>query len=148
MENWGHVPLTPEQTDQFIEEMKLVVVPELTYIAFIQDQCVGMSLTLKDANPAIKKANGRLFPFGLIRILLEMKKITRLRTIAMGVLKEYRHRGIDIVFYLNTIEHGTGMGYTESECSVIVETNTRMIAALEDLHAKRYKTYRFYEKAI
>ncbi len=35
-----------------------------------------------------------------------MRKIRRLRTIAMGVLKEHRHRGLDILFYLNTIEEG------------------------------------------
>ena len=148
MENWGHVPLTNEQLDHFVEELKLVIVPELTYLAFIKDKCVGMSLTLKDANPAVKKANGRLFPFGLFKIMREMKKIKRLRTIAMGVLKEYRHRGIDLAFYLNTIEQGTKMGFTESECSTIVETNTRMIGALEDLYARKYKTYRFYEKSI
>jgi len=148
MENWGHVPFTDGQLEDLKEELKYVVVPELTYLAFIDDKCVGFSLTAKDANPALKKANGRLFPFGLIKMLLEMKKINRLRTIAMGVLKEYRHRGLDTLFYINTIEEGVKMGYTESECSIIVETNQRMIGALEHLQAERYKTYRFYQKEL
>lgn len=148
MENWGHVPLTEGQLKSMAAELKLVAVPELSYFAFEKDECIGFSLTLLDANPAIKKANGRLFPFGIFKIMLAMKKIKRLRTIAMGVLKEHRHRGLDVLFYLNTVERGVQMGYTESECSIIVETNTRMIGALEDLEAKRYKTYRFYEKEI
>ncbi len=148
MENWGHVPLTERQIQDFAEELKLVVVPEVTYFAFYKGECIGFSLSIKDINPALKKANGRLFPFGLIKILLASRKLTRLRTIAMGVLKEHRHRGIDIAFYLKTIEEGTRLGYVESECSIIVETNHRMIGALEDLSAKRYKTYRFYEKPI
>jgi len=148
MQNWGHVPLTDGQLKHLAKELKLVVVPEVTYLAYLDGECIGFSLSIKDANPALKKANGRLFPFGLIKILLGMRKINRLRTIAMGVLDEYRHRGIDITFYLNTIEEGIKLGYVESECSIIVETNHRMIGALEDLNAERYKTYRFYEKEI
>lgn len=147
-ENYGHVPLTDRQIDDFKEELRYVVVPELTYLAFLHDNCIGFSLTIKDANPAIKQANGRLFPFGLFKIMLGMRHVKRLRTFAMGVLEEYRNRGLDIVFYLNTIENGINMGYTESECSVIVETNNRMIGALEDLNAEHYKTFRFYEKKL
>jgi len=148
MENWGHVPLTDNQIKHLAEELKLVVVPELTFFAFVDGECVGFSLSVKDVNPALQKANGRLFPFGIFKILFGMRKVSRLRTIAMGVLKEHRHRGIDIAFYLNTIEKGVTMGYVESECSIIVETNQRMITALEDLSAERYKTYRFYEKRL
>ena len=148
MGNWGHTPLTDKQYEHFVSELKLVIKPELTYFAEVDGKTVGFSLTVVDANPAIKRANGRLFPFGLIKILLGLKKIKRLRTLAMGVLPEYRHRGLDIAFYLETIDVGKRLGFEESECSVIVETNERMIRALEDLGAKKYKTYRIYEKSI
>lgn len=148
MDNWGHVPLTDRQIKDLKQELKYVVEPHLTYLAFLNGECIGFSLSAKDANPALKKANGRLFPFGLLKITIGMKKIHRLRTIAMGVLKEHRHKGLDILFYLNTIEEGIKMGYTESECSMIVETNQRMIGALEHLQAERYKTYRFYQKEL
>ncbi len=147
-ENWGHVPLTEGQIEDLKDELKYVVEPKLTYLAFLDGECIGFSLSVKDANPALKKANGRLFPFGLVRMLLELRKVSRLRTIAMGVLKEHRNKGLDILFYLNTIEEGIAMGYRESECSIIVETNDRMINALEDLQAERYKTYRFYQKEL
>ena len=148
MENWGHVPLTKGQLNDLKNELKYVVEPRLTYLAFLDHQCIGFSLSIKDANPALKKANGRLFPFGLIKMMLAMKKINRLRTIAMGVLKEHRNKGLDILFYLNTIEEGIPMGYTESECSIIVENNHRMIKALQYLQAENYKTYRFYQKNL
>ncbi len=146
MENWGHVPLTEGQINDLAEELKMVIVPELTYFAMYHGECIGFSLSIKDLNPALQKANGRLFPFGLLKILWAGRKVRRLRTIAMGVLKEHRHRGIDIAFYLKTIEQGSKLGFEDSECSIIVESNQRMIGALEDLSAERYKTYRFYEK--
>ncbi len=148
MENWGHVPLTEGQILDMVHELKMVIVPELTFFALYHGECIGFSLSVKDVNPALKKANGRLWPFGLLKLLLAMRKVTRLRTLAMGVMKEHRHRGIDIAFYLKTIEVGLKLGFVDSECSIIVETNDRMIGALEDLSADRYKTFRFYEKQI
>jgi len=147
-ENWGHLPFTETQFKYLFAEMKRVAVPELTYFAEAGGRTIGFSLTIKDANQALKRARGRLFPFGLLKILWGLKKVSRLRTIVMGVLKEYRNRGIDTVFYLNTIENGRKMGYTESECSMVVETNTKMLKALEAIGARRYKTYRLYEKPI
>jgi GNAT superfamily N-acetyltransferase len=147
-ENWGHVPFADSQLLHLASELKQAIIPELTYLAYDNGKCVGFMMNVWDANPALKKANGKLFPFGIIKILLEMKKIKRVRTVAMGVLKEYRHRGIDVAFYINAYEQGLKLGIQEAECSVIVETNQRMIGALEDLDAKRYKTYRFYEKKI
>lgn len=147
-ENWGHVPLTDEQLNHFVQELKQVVVPELSYLAYNHSRCIGFSLSIKDINPALRAANGRLLPVGLIKLLWALRSIDRLRTFAMGVLKEYRNRGIDIAFYLNTIEKGRQMGYNESECSLIVESNHRMINALSHLSAEPYKTFRFYQKSI
>jgi GNAT superfamily N-acetyltransferase len=148
MENWGHVPFAEAQLAHLAKDLKQVVIPEITYLAYLNGKCIGFMLNIWDANPALAKAKGKLFPFGLFKILFEMKKIKRVRTIAMGILKEYRHRGIDIAFYMNGYEKALTMGIEETECSVIVETNHRMIDALEDLDARKYKTYRFYEKKI
>ena len=148
MDNWGHVPLTEGQLNYMAGELKHVAVEELSYFAYVEDECIGFSLTLKDANPALQKAYGRLLPLGLVKMLIEMRKIKNLRTIAMGVMPEYRHKGLEIAFYLNTIEQGRRLGFQQSECSIIVETNKRMIGSLEELNAKQYKTYRFYEKVF
>lgn len=148
MENWGHVPLTDGQIKDMVNELKMVIVPELTYFALYHGECIGFSLSVKDINPALKSADGRLFPFGMIKLLWNIRKVTRLRTLAMGVMKEHRHRGIDIAFYLRTFQAGVKMGFVDSECSIIVETNDRMIGALRDLSAERYKTFRFYEKQL
>lgn len=148
MENWGHVPFSKKQLAHLAKDLKQVIIPEITYLAYSNGQCIGFMLNIWDANPALAKANGKLFPVGIFKILSEMKKVRRVRTIAMGILKEYRHRGIDIAFYINGYEKAKTMAIDETECSVIVESNHRMIGALEDLDARKYKTYRFYEKEI
>jgi ribosomal protein S18 acetylase RimI-like enzyme len=147
-ENWGHTPLTEGQYEMISSELKLILVPELTLLAYVDGKMVGFSITLIDANEAIKKANGRLFPFGILKILLGVKKCKRLRIFALGILKEYRNRGLDVVLYLDIMDQGKKLGYKDADCSLIVENNERMIRALEAFGAKRYKTYRLYEKPI
>lgn len=146
--NWGHLPLTDKQFETFYEELKMVSIPELTIFAEDMGKTVGFCVSIADANPGLKILNGRLYPWRLFRALREIKKSRKIRTIIMGVLPEYRGRKIDDVFYLKTIETGVGMGFNQSDCSLIVETNVKMINALKALKAERYKTYRIYEKQI
>jgi len=146
--NWGHLPLTDKQFDTFFKELKMVAIPELSIFAEDGGRTIGFCISVADANMGLKILNGRLYPWRLIRALREIKKSRKIRTIVMGVLPEYRGRNIDDVFYLKTIETGVGMGFNASDCSLVVETNRKMIDALAVLNADRYKTYRIYEKDI
>jgi GNAT superfamily N-acetyltransferase len=146
--NWGHLPLTDKQLDALIEELIQVIVPELVIFAEKDGKTVGYIISIPDANPAFKALNGHLYPWRIIKALRAIKKVKKIRTIIMGVLPEYRGQKIDDVFYLRTIEDGIRLGFLESDCSLIVETNYKMIGALKPLKADRYKTYRIYEKAL
>jgi len=146
--NWGHLPLTEKQFGMLYDELKMVYIPELTIFAEKQGETIGFILSLPDINPQLRILNGHLYPWRLLRFFLNAKKTKKIRTIIMGVLPEYRGQKIDDVFYLRTIEDGIAMGFTESDCSLIVETNKKMIGALKPLKAERYKTYRIYEKDI
>jgi GNAT superfamily N-acetyltransferase len=146
--NWGHLPITEHQFSFFANALRMVVKPELVIIAEHHGKPVGFTLAVPDVNQAMKSANGRLFPFGLVRMLWGMRNINRVKLFMLGVLPEYRRKGLDIVFYVETLERGKKMGYLEADCSVIVETNTSMIRAAEHFGAKRHKTYRHYSKPI
>lgn len=146
--NWGHLPLTDKQTQMIAQDLKMIAIPELAIFAEKDGQTVGFIISLPDVNPALACLNGRLYPWRIVKFLWEMRKIKRVRTIIMGVLPEHQGRHIDDIFYLRTIEDGIAMGYTESDCSLIVETNRAMIRALKPLAAAPYKTYRIYERPV
>lgn len=146
--NWGHLPLTERQMHTLYDELKMVAIPELTLFAEHNGKTVGFCISIADANQALKVLNGRLYPWRLPRAFKSIKETKKIRTIIMGVLPEYRGRHIDEVFYLKTIETGIAMGYNASDCSLVVETNRKMISALKHLKAERYKNYRIYEKKI
>jgi hypothetical protein len=109
---------------------------------------VGFSLTLPDFNQALRHANGRLFPFGLLKLLWHARRIDRARVFALGLRPEHRDKGIDAVFYLRAFKAGQELGHTTGECSWILEDNWKMRRALEKVGAGAYKRYRVYQKAL
>lgn len=145
-DNWGAVPMSEEEVMALAKELKFVIDPDIALVAELHGEPIGFSLSLPDINQALKKANGRLFPFGLIQILQKKRHLTAMRVFAMGVLNEYRHRGIDTIFYQRTLEAGLRKGYLTAEMSLINESNKPMRRVLERLGARIYKTYRMYDK--
>jgi hypothetical protein len=66
----------------------------------------------------------------------------------MGVKPEFQKRGIDSVFYLETIKNGNRGRYKGAEISWVLEDNMAMRQTAEKLGAKIYKTYRIYNKRL
>ena len=145
--NWGHVNFTDKEFERLKNALKLMYVDQLTFFAEYNGKPVGFALSVYDANEAVKKMNGRLFPFGFIHFL-NLKNTRHFRLFAMGVLEEYRHLGLEIAMNMNVIEKGLELGFTEAEESLIVETNEKMLNTMDHLKADRYKTYRIYAKEI
>lgn len=146
--NWGFVPLTDSEIKHIAESLKMAIDPEIVYMAEENGKPVGFSLAVPDMNQALKHANGRLFPFGLFKILWHKRKIDGVRVIIMGVIPEYQRRGIDTVFYWETYRHGVAKGYKWGEFSWILDNNTMMNRASKLVGAHIYKTYRIYQKPI
>jgi GNAT superfamily N-acetyltransferase len=147
-QNWGHVPWTDREFARLVDAVKRIALPELSFVAEIEGKPVGVALSIADANVAIKKINGRLFPFGFLTMLWGLKKTDRFRHILMGVLENHRNKGIEIAFYTNIVENAKKYGFREVEMSNIVETNYSMRNSLKHFPVRIYKTYRLYEKEI
>lgn len=146
--NWGHVPFTDSEIKRFTNELVRIVVPELSLFAEKDGKVVGFTLSTYDANVAVKKINGRLFPFGFLILLKNLKRTDRFRLIMMGVLEEYRSRGIEHALYMTIAKNGLDMGFKELEMSLVVETNTAMVRIMEKFPVEVYKTYRIFQKKL
>ena len=83
-----------------------------------------------------------------LRMLLGRRKLKLLRVFAMGVQEEYRARGVDALFYYETVKRAIQAGYTVGEASWILANNDMMNRAIEMMGAEVYKTYRIYEKQL
>ena len=144
-ENWGFIPMDPEEFYFSAKEMKTMVNENLLLIAEWKGEPIGFSMTIPDFNLAMKRVRGKLFPFGILRFLMDRKKITYARTLLLGVLPEHRRKGVDVMMVLRSYKAAIKGGITAGECSWILEDNTPMNNILEKLGAKIYRTYRIYD---
>ena len=70
---WGFTPLSEGEVEHMAATLKHLIVPEMTTVAEIDGRPVGAQFGLLDYNPRIKQIDGRLFPFGFMRLLWNKK---------------------------------------------------------------------------
>jgi GNAT superfamily N-acetyltransferase len=103
---------------------------------------------LPDVNQPLLHVNGRLFPFGWIKYLWYRREIDTFRGLIMGVIEEYRERGIDALMYVEAAKEAFRKGYKRCEMSWILEDNVMMNRIIQRIGGEVYKTYRIYEMVL
>jgi hypothetical protein len=142
------VPKTEAELDRMARDLKRLIDPELALFAFVHGEPAGFSLALPDWNQAFRNLNGRLFPFGFLKLLRDRRRINLLRVYTTGVRPRFRNLGLDAIFYYETWVRGVGRGLLGGEFSWVLEDNVNMRNTLENMGARRYKTYRIYERPL
>jgi GNAT superfamily N-acetyltransferase len=147
--NWGFSPVGKEEFEHIAKDLKLIIDNDLAHIAEVNGEPIGFTVALPDLNSAlIKVKRGRLLPFGIFKLLWHKRKIHKIRTALMGVIPEYRGKGVDALLHRESIIRGLAKGYDASELSWLLETNTEMIRVAEKIGGFKDKTYRIYGKAL
>ncbi len=152
-QNWGFVPLTEHEVQKMADDFKLILDPHVALIAEVNGLPVGICVGLPNLNEAIRDLNGRLFPFGFLKLLYRVKrrKIKSGRVILLGIKKEYRGSvlgALSVLFYVEIGQRGRARGFRASELSWTLEDNEKINRGIELMGGERYKTYRIYEKSL
>ena len=150
----------PKEWDDFIppsdKEIELIAKqlvpfadPDLIYIARNSEGIpIGFNISLPDYNQVLKKLNGRLLPFGILKFLYLKQNINKVRFFVLFVVPEYRNKGVTSAIYLQSYKKAVEKGYNFVEGSTIWEYNTRMKNDIEKFGGELYKTYRIYIKKL
>jgi GNAT superfamily N-acetyltransferase len=149
--NWGHVPMTDAEFDQLAHDLRQIVDPEMVFLLEHEGIPVAFSISLPNLNQALQHvSDGRLFPLGLPKLLAyaQFGGIYEVRMPLMGVRKEYQGRALDSLLVLATIENGPPNGYDACEMSWVLDTNRRLINAIESVGAAVDKEYAMFEKPL
>src|SRR5450631_3006088 len=151
---WLFLPMNEEEFDGIVARLRPLVRvrPELCLIAEVRGEPVAFSITLPDANRAIQAAHGYLtnwgLPLGLARMAWATRGIERLRVLLFGIKPGFRRRGLDALLYLETLRTARRLGYDGGELGWVTEDNELMVRAIESMGARRYKTYRIYDRPL
>jgi hypothetical protein len=145
---WGFVPLSPAEVAHQAKGLRYLLAPELTTIIEVDGKPIGAGLGLLDFNPLIKQINGRLLPFGFLKLMLGKKKIKRVRLMSTNVLPEYQKWGFGLLALERMLPDALAMGIETGEFSWVLESNHLSRASLERGGLTRNKTYRVYDRSL
>ena len=142
---WGFAPMSEAEVDHMADSLRHLIVPELTAIAEVDGVPVGVTFGLLDYNPRIKKIDGRLFPFGFLRLLTNKRALTSVRIIATNVVPEYQKWGLGLTLLAKLVPSALAWGIKEAEFSWVAESNHLSYKSLKRGGAKITKSYRIYD---
>jgi len=147
--NWEYYPLSPGDGKYAVDNVFLVADPRLIKVITHGDDIVGFLFAFPDVSAALQRAKGHLFPFGLIDLLLEMKRTKTVSGNGTGILPEYQGTGGNALMY--TEMGKTVFGYKQFEhveMTQVAETTRQMRADLKNLNGVEYKNHRVYHREI
>lgn len=153
-DNWGFVPATDAEARKIAQDMKLILDEDLAFFAEIDGRPVGLCVTLPNLNEAIRDLDGKLFPFGIAKLLWRMKvkgpKSARL--MMLGLRRELRgikrYGGLSLAMYVEVSKRGSKKGIEWGELSWTLEDNHPINLGIKAMGAKVYKKYRVFERDL
>jgi hypothetical protein len=155
IENWKYIPFTEAELDHAVKELKMIIREDFTYIAEIDGVPQAMMVTLPNINEIIRDLNGKLFPFGIFKLLWRLKIKPSFKTVRvplMGVRTEYQNSRLSGIMSFGLFEacrqSAIKIGCEQAELSWVLEENTRLSKLLESIGCVKYKTYRLYQKDL
>ena len=148
IDNWGFSPVTEAEVRAMAHDLKPVLQPK--GVLFAEDakgRPIGFAIALPDVNSLLTGLNGRLFPFGWIKLLRGLPRLRRYRMFALGVIPEYHGKAVDSLLYRALYE----ALYTPDiwmEINYVLEDNYPMNNAIRKLGARPSRRYRIYQAEI
>ena len=144
--NWGFVKYTEAEFDHLAKELKMIVDPNIALFVEVNGKMAGLAIALPDINQVLKHTNGRLLPFGIFKLLNAKRYIDQARLPILGLMPEFRNKGLELVLINEIFKRGAAKGYMRGECSWVLEDNDAMNDGIRAAGCTLYKTYRLYQK--
>jgi GNAT superfamily N-acetyltransferase len=149
IKNWEYYPFTQGDVDYAVQNVFMVADHRLIKLIMHGDDIVGFLFAFPDASAALQRAKGHLFPFGIVDLLLEMKRTKTVSGNGMGILPEFQGTGGNALLYY---ELGKivldDFHFKFVEMTQVAETTKQMRADLKNLNGVEYKNHRVYRKEI
>jgi hypothetical protein len=147
-EIYGFVPLEDNEKQEMASRYMMILNPKFVKVVEAPDGVVGFAIGIPDISEAVRISEGRLFPFGILRILIALKKSKKLLMLLGGVRKDYRNKGLDVLMAVKMLQACMDYNMELIDLHLILEKNTRMRAECERIGGQIIKRFRIYQKSL
>jgi GNAT superfamily N-acetyltransferase len=145
---YGFVPLDEEEARDLARRYLPLIDPRFLKTVAKDDRIIAFVLGIPNMNDGLRKAKGRLFPFGIFQILRAAKRSKQLDLLLGAIEKEYRGRGLDVMLGGAMMRSAIDAGFECIDSHHELETNTRIRAEMERVGGKVYKRFRIFQKQL
>ncbi|MEJ2600608.1 MAG: hypothetical protein P8Z00_19905 [Anaerolineales bacterium] len=143
--NWEYYPLTQREVDFVVSNILTIAVPSLIKVIVHDEDVVGFLFGFPDVSAALQRTKGRLLPFGIIDLLLEMRRTNWIALNGTGILPEFQGRGGNALMYSEMEKTITESGrFLHADLTQVAESAVNMRHDLENVGGKAYKNHRVY----
>lgn len=146
--NWEYYPLSDREIKLLVDNLMIVADPKLFKIITYEDKLVGFLLAFPDISASLQRHNGKLTPFSIIDMLLDLKKTKWVAINGAGVLPQYQGRGGMALLYDEMEKTIRDYGFIHGEMTQVAESAVQMRKDLLNLGGQPYKNHRVYRKRI
>ncbi len=147
-EIWGYYPLDDAEAKLSGEQLITIASPEMIKVVLKGDKLIGYIFAFPDVSPALQASKGRLWPFGWIRFLHEMKHTRVISGNGMGMLPEYQGLGAIALLYTELMKTVKARKATFSDAAQVAETNMKSMGEMQAANIQWYKTHRIYKLTL
>jgi hypothetical protein len=146
--NWEYYPLSPEEIRFLTDTILAVADPHLVKIIARGDEVVGFLFAFRDLSAALQRGGGRLLPFGILDLLLEMRRTRWVAINGAGVLPELQGRGGNALLYCEMEKTIREAGFHHADLTQVAESAVQMRRDLETIGGVAYKNHRVYARSL
>ena len=148
---YEYTRLTDEQIDGYVKQYVPVLNKDL--VAFVvndQDQLVGFAVTMPHISAAVRKAKGRIFPFGWIHLLpaLSPRHTPIVEPLLIGILPEYQSKGVVVLMFKYLLDNYQRLGIRQMLLNPQLEENHKVQNLWNMFESRQYQRRRCYVKDI
>jgi hypothetical protein len=153
-DNFHFVPMTEPELAKMASDMKFILDEQIALIAEIDGKPAAIALALPNLNELIHDLDGKLFPFGALKLLYrtKFKRPKSALLILLGVKGAFRSKkrygALSTALYVEMAKRGAAVGYEWGELGWTLEDNRPVNLAIRNMGGAVYKRYRIYEKRL
>ncbi len=145
---YGFAPLDEKEMDDLAKRYMPILDPRFIKAVYKDDEVASFIVAVPNMSPGIRKARGRLWPFGFIHILRAAKKAKQLDLLLGAVKEKYRGAGLDVLMGVRELESASRAGMEFLDTHHEMESNVKVRAEMEKMGGVVYKKYRVWQKSL
>lgn len=145
---YGYLPLDEKEMKDLARRYLPLIDPRFVKIVRIRGEVVAFIIGIPNLAEGLRRAKGRLLPFGIFRILRAAKKARQLDLLLGGIKEGYRGRGFDVAMGYRILVEARKAGFESIDSHHELETNLKVRAEMERLGGEVYKRFRIFRKPL